>query len=410
MLPLLLLTVLPTQANDARPVSWEALPSLTAEVWQTGPGAAPRLEAEGWDAAARRPQRGPSAIWAEVQRGLPEQDQLTVALDVPLRFGVAETRAGERRAEATRARACADQTAWAASVRVTWLEGWAARENSLHLAEYIDELGTWLAPLEAAAGDGLVASLDVADLKVEQARVFAEKAASDEAAAAADARLSTLLGQAVQVDPEDEALHTARPTGTNPWAALLQQMPPQPAVAAARADAAATEAERRQAWAEALPTASIGGMTVQGPDGTTPLLFAGMTLPLRTDGAARRAELRARTAAATADARWLHARERARAEAEALRWDAALHRMQALDQQLIEPLRARQRQTLAAVQAGLAPTSRLVLARRDLHEAEHEQIRVLVSLLASEARAAARLAAPDAPGASRCLSDASSSP
>lgn len=395
---LILLATLSVAAAAPVTVTWEVLPRLAAETWREGPGAAAEERAQGSVSASRRPQRGPAAVWAEVQRGLPAQDQLTVAVDLPLRLGLAETRAGEAQAEATRAAARADQAAWSEAVRVAWLDGWAARENSLHLEEYSAELSEWVAPLEAAAARGLVARLDVAELRVEQARVRAEKAASDESAAAADARLSALLGTSARVDPNDEALHALELPAANPWPALEARAAQVPEVAAARAQARAADADRRALWSEALPTASLGGMTVQGPEGAVPLVFGGLSLPLRTDGAARRIEARAAAAAQSAEARWQESRAQARISAEALRWDAARSRIDALERELIAPLQDRQDQTLAAVQAGLAPASRLVLARRDLHEAEHEQILVLVSLLASQARAAALSAALDASG------------
>lgn len=395
---LTLLVTLSVAAAAPASVTWEALPRLAAETWREGPGAAAVEQALGAAAASRRPQRGPAAIWAEVQRGVPAQDQLIVAVDLPLRLGLAETRAGEARAAALRAGARADEATWSEAVRVAWLDGWAARENSLHLEEYSTELAEWVAPLEAAAARGLVAQLDVAELRVEQARVRAEKAASDEAAAAADARLSTLLGASVRVDPDDEALHALELPVANPWPALLARAGQVPEVAAARAQAQVAVATRQQVWSEALPTASLGGMTVQGASGTVPLLFAGLSVPLRTDGASRRVEARAAAAAQTAEARWRESRSQARISAEALRWDAARSRIEALERELIAPLQDRQDQTLAAVQAGLAPASRLVLARRDLHEAELEQILVLVSLLASQARAAALADALDASG------------
>ncbi len=376
-------------AGDPDPVSWDALSTLTAEVWTAGPGAPAGLQADGLESAARRPVRGPTSAWAEIQHGVPSQEQLTVAVDVPLRLGLAESRASRDHASAVRAEASADRMDWTELVQEAWLDGWADRENALHLGEYAEELATWIAPLESAAEAGLVARLDVAELQVERARVLAEQAASEESAAAADARLSALLGRSVSVDPADEALHGLALPEVSPWLQILDHVSLHPSIAAAKAEARAARSDLRALQADALPLLSIGGMTVQTNGNTTPLLYAGVSVPLRTERAAQQARARAAASAWTAEAQWQHAQVQARVEAEQARWEAARRRMEALDERLLAPLEARQEATLAAFQQGLIPASHLVLARRDLHEAEHEKILVLVSLLASQARARA---------------------
>ncbi len=377
------------RAETPEPLSWTDLPAVSAQVWAGGPGAHTAALAAGIDQGARRPQRGPSAVWVEVQRGVASQDQTTLALDLPLRLGRAETRAGSARADALRAEGRAAGAAWTEQVIDTWLAGWAARENVAHLGTFADEIASWLAPLESAAAAGLIARLDLAELRVERARVLAEQAASAEAAAAADARLSQLLGRPVAVDPGAGDLHARAPAPENPWAALRPLVGNAPVVAAAAAQAAAAQAERRAVWAEALPTASLGAMTVPTAEAGAPFAFAGLSVPLRTDGARRRAEAQAAAAGWSAEARWREAQLAARVGAEGQRWRAARDRAATLGTALIAPLEARQDQILAAFSQGLVPASRLIQARRDLHEAEHERILVTVSILASEARAEA---------------------
>ncbi len=379
------LWALPAWAVDS--LTWEDLQATAASAYSSGPGAVNAAMAEGLDAAAARPQRGPSSIWAQVQRGLPAQDQLTVAVDVPLTLGLAESRAGHAEADALRADNEAEQMRWTTAVVDTWLDGWAARENALHLTEYEHEIESWLEPLRQASAAGLISALDLAELQAELARVRAERAASEAQAASVDATLSAMLGRPVRVDPGREVLHDAPRAEANPWPALVALASVAPGVQAAQAGARAADAQVQASWAAGLPVVSLGGMSVPSATGPRQLAYVGIAVPLRTDGAAQRATSRGHQHAHLAQARWEEAQFRAGIEAESMRWEAARSQYAVLSERLIEPLEQRQASSLAAFRQAMVPAERLIRARRDLHEAHHEQLQVLAALLSSEARA-----------------------
>jgi hypothetical protein len=374
----------------AAPLSWEALGARVSAVYAAGPGAQAAATLAGLRAAADRPQRGPSAAWAQIQRGAPGQNQVTAAVDLPLTLGRA---AGDARRSAVTAAAAASEAeaaAWLGQAQLTWLDGWAARENADHLAEYGEELRGWLDPLRAARDQSLLSRWGLADLEAELAWVGMEAAAAREAATVADAALSALLGEPVEIDPGDDHVHEREPAGADPWPGLAGLVDRAPAVRAAAAAADQARAELRATRAEGRPVASLGGAAVDGADGrTAPMFYGGISVPLRSDRGARAAAAAGEAAGWTREAEWRAQALRAAIEAESRRYAAARDRAVTLQEQVVVPLRARQDALAVAFAAGQVPAERLIRARRDLHEAEHEQITVQASLLASEARAAA---------------------
>jgi outer membrane protein TolC len=380
-------------APTPEPLQWEALPAVAQQAWATGPGQLPAATAEGAAAAARRPARGPSALWATTQQGLPGQDQGTVAVDLPLRLGLAEGRRLDGAATAASAEAEAGEADFEAAVIGAWLEAWAAREELLHLEELQVEAAARLAPLRAAGGAGLLSAADLADLEAEQTLIALDRATAAAAAAQAEAALSGLLGRPVTAALAAPHLHDRPLPATNPWPALAARADQAPAVRAAVAEGAAAAAAARALRAEGLPTLALGAMTVDtsaAPGAAqAPMLYAGLSLPLRTGRQAAGAAARAQAAGWEGEARWRTAALAAAIDGEARLWDEGAARAAALERERIAPLAARVARLEDAVRAGQATADRLLRARRDLHEAEHERLRVHAALLASEARASA---------------------
>lgn len=70
-------------------------------------------------------------------------------------------------------------------------------------------------------------------------------------------------------------------------------------------------------------------------------------------------------------------------------WDALVQRAHRLDEEVSEPLARRLRRLEEAFGSGLVTADRVVRARRDHHEVEHEQVRIAAELLTSALRAEA---------------------
>ncbi len=374
------------------PLTWEGLDAFARGAWEQGPGAAGQLREEGQLRAANHPRRGPSALWLQQQAAIGTapsngQDQLTLAVDLPLRLGLREAAAGAARAEFLWRQNLDARSHWLLQVHTAWLDGWIARENDAHLAEYELEVQGWLSPLEAALTDHLLSPLRLADLRGEFALLTEERLAANQAAIEAETELSRLLGRPVRVDPGARHLHQIATPSTNPWQGLISTADSAPEVRLATAGAVAAAAERRALAVETLPELSLGAAWVGGPNGREPLAYGGIRVPLSTGRFARKATLDSEIAAYQAEARWHSAEARAELEGESARYAALRERAERMEAAVIRPLRERQDQLEAAFRSGQVGAERLILARRDLHDAEHEQILLHARLLASEARA-----------------------
>jgi hypothetical protein len=393
-----LIVALGSPPASAAPLTWEELPARAAEAWAAGPGAAWTAEVAGLEAAAAASPWGPSAVWVTAQQGLPGQNQLTAAVDLPLR-GPGPAASAARAAAGTRGAAGdAGARAFRAELQELWLQAWVAREMDLHLGAYEAEVGAWLSPLEAAVGAGLAPALDLADLRAEFTTLQGERAAAVAAALQAEARLGARLGAAVEADTRASHLHGgAPPPAQNPWPALAGRGGEAPGARAAAADARAADADGRAIRAGRAPVAQLGVAVMDlSPAGDKgPMAYAGLSLPLASGARADQAEASGRAEAARARARWAAAAFEAEVTAEAAAWEAERARLARLEAGAFAALEARAQALEAAFAARQVPAARLIRARRDLHEAEHEMIVILAALRHSEARASA-LAAPPA--------------
>jgi hypothetical protein len=123
------------------------------------------------------------------------------------------------------------------------------------------------------------------------------------------------------------------------------------------------------------------------------MAFVGLELPLAQGQRAAAARAAGDAAAAAAEGRHAARRLAATVAAEATAFEAGRAQLQRLEAEVMAPLLAREQALEAAFAARQVPAERLVRARRDRHEAEHEEILVVAALRASEARAAALRAA-----------------
>ena len=371
----------------AAPTGWEDLADHALDAWRDGPGEAVRHEVEGVAAAGARVPLGPTGVRAEVQWGSPSQEQVLTAVQFPLGLGLAERRAWAGAARAASAREAADRWAWVEQVHQAYGRWWLAAERSEHLAHYQVAVAQELEGLAGAVEEGLLAPLDLEDLQAEAAWIASEAASSAEAEVVAGADVQAFLGER----PVSEASpHHHDELPANPWPALAERVSRHPTVVAAQERAEAVERARRALGAARRPVVEVGPMWAPDEQGQlAPLLFAGVELPLQPGVGPSQRAARGEVAAAQSHARWEAEQVRRRLVAEAEAYDAALRRVERLQSEVVSPLELRQGRLEQALREGLVSADRVVRARRERHEAEHELLEVTGSVLASAARAAA---------------------
>lgn len=376
------------------PVSWDQLTDEALKAWERGPGAGRNEQVDAARQAARRVPLGPDAVRAEVQWGVPDQKQVLTAASVPLGLGVLERRFGAAQADLVQASADEERWAWVMAVQDAWLTWWTAAELAEHLDGYGDDVEEGLQGFEAAVEEGLLAPLALEDLRAESVQVRAEAAAVEQQAAMAAARVRAFLGDrpldAGDHHLHDHHLHEADEAIPNPWTALVARAGDHPAVRRAEAEARAEGRHARALSAARTPSVEVGPMWAPDASGSLkPLLFAGVQVPLQPGVSGDQRKARGAQAAAESEARWRAHWVEAELQAGAEAFDATVHRLERLHHEVVEPLEARQERLEVAFTEGLVTADRVVRARQERHEAEHEQVEVAGALLASVARAQA---------------------
>ncbi len=370
----------------AAPVHWDSLNEHALNAFDGGPGASYGAKIRASEQAARAVPIGPTSVVVDAQMGLAAQRQLLTGVEIPLGLGLRERRMWRAEAASLRAEADRARWEWGLQIHERWFEWWLATEIHEHLQAYADEVDRQLERFEEAERSGLIASLTLDELRAELLQVRREAIEHEQRATILGAELRTLLDVEV-LDDGDHAIH-ARRYGPNPWSALLTTVERDPAIraAAARRDAAR---HRARATLDAhTPTVVAGPMWAPDEDGVLArFAYVGVTVPLQPGLAPERRAARGEEAAAEADRRWRLRQRRAYLERELGDYDATLQRLRQIEENLLGPLQARQERLEAALEDGLVRVDRVILARRQRHEAEHEQLRLVGELLASEARA-----------------------
>lgn len=372
----------------ADPITWDSITTDALEAWVDGPGAAAILEAEAARGAARLVPWGPTALKGQGQLGLQGQEQLIVALEIPLGLGTRQRRWWLAQGEALDASADAARWGWVQAVHESWLAWWTASEIADHLDDYAVSVHDDLQRFEAAVAQGLLAPVALEDLRAESLQVRAEAAAVEQQAVVAAARVAAVFAGERTLDAGDHELHQIDSEPVNPWLGLQQRAAELPEVRAAAAEA---EAHRRRAaalGASRRASVEVGPMWAPDVQGALrPLASASLVVPLQPGARSAQREARGAAAASEADRAWRERALAARLVQEGLAFDAALRRLQRLQDEVLQPLVIRQQRLEAALEQGLVTADRVVRARRERHEAEHEQVLVAGELLASTARA-----------------------
>ncbi len=377
-----------TLAASAGPVSWDGVVDTAIDAWSVAEGASLQAELDG-ARRARRVAATPLSVAGGTRLGARTNQEAFATLQAPLGLGVLARRSWTTRTDALHAEAAVDRQAFVERVLDAWSAWWMARELALHLDAWSVEVKATLAPLDDAVREGLAAPLDAEDLRAELATVRAEAAAARADAIRAEAHLRALLGADPALDGGERHLHDLDVADLdNPWTPLVAQAADAPDVRAAEARADALHAQGRAlgAW---RPTLEVGVAFADGIGPFEALGVVGIQAPLRPPGLAEARQAQAQATAERRRAAWRTERIAGAWRAEAAGFDAAQDRITRLDREVVAPLARRLERLEAAFGDGLVPADRVIRARRDHHEAEHERLVLTARLVASSARAEA---------------------
>lgn len=288
-------------------------------------------------------------------------------------------------ADATEAGAAADALAFVQQIEALYV-AWAAQEAvAAHLEADVAAYRAALGPLRAGAAAGALSALDLADLEADAARLAMEALDARQQVTEARAALVSALGASVQLQPIQ--LHPEGAPPPNPWRPLLDRLDRHPSLQALSAQAVAFEA---QAKAQAFTATQIAvGPALHVED--TGYTWAGasvqVTWPLSRPNDPAAAALRGQASAVGAQRAAARRALAAHLEGQAARYDALVAHYTALGAEHLQRLRDRVTLVERALAAGQATATRLIAARRDLHEAEHHRILVAADLYQAQALA-----------------------
>ena len=267
-----------------------------------------------------------------------------------------------------------------------FLEWQSAELERRHLAEYMAEAKGALRPLQDAPA-GALAKTDLADLSAEVAQIDLEVLENQRRVQGAQAHVQALIGRCPLAI--DDGQGAEQPGPENPWRAVeaLGAVFPQ-------VEALNQQSKALQAQAAALEAANpwqlqvgIAGRTVAGESqGIGPSLA--LVIPLAGSGAGA-AAARAGGHVADSRARWLSERAQAQLGADATRYDSLKASYDLLSTAYLTPMLRRTELLEQAFGAAQITLDRLLRARRQLHEAEHEQLRLRQALAREHLKARA---------------------
>lgn len=245
-----------------------------------------------------------------------------------------------------------------------------------------------LARTWGAATQEQVASLDVMDLEAELTLLSHALVEASLALRDAESSLQTHLGQAVTVGQDTQLLGASASASANPWAAVHSDDAELPELRALEARARQSEAEalRDRARQYGLSVGAYTMWTGQNDAQVGPIVA--LSIPIapaagdsvaiaRAEAIAIRTERELRAQALTL---WM--------QNEASLYDTLLDALQRMEAETLPQLEARLRAIEAAHTQGHLPAQRLLLARRDLLEAQRQAIRLRARLATSHANAA----------------------
>ena len=346
-------------------------------VTQAGLFPNPELALESEDLAGSGAYRGLGASqWTlSLSQRIPLGGDVGAAVD--------QARAEERVAQATQSevrRRARQDAVWA------FADAWSARSQVAALAQLQEAVVQGIASVERRAAAGSASDADIARIRIEAAQLDLAIVRAESAGTAALARLRAVLGLPLDTDVSLAPLVVqAIPDET----ALAQRILESPAVrrALAAQEAASAAAERAQATAIPDLNVSIGGRAYRESQDTAIVAQVGIPIPVFDRGQGARPRARALAQASRWDALAITAELQARAAEIAARGRALGVELRRLRDDILPQAERAFASAQALFERGRFGALEVVDAQRTLQEARLREIEAAADLL----RAAAEL-------------------
>jgi len=377
--------------TDEAPLVLEAgsLVETASRVFAEGVGRSERLTADRLDEAGNQlggPFRELSiSARSESELGdtiTPGDDELAAAL-VPWRPGVrgAERRALTAEARAARARFRAEELAFIRAVLTQFAEAETTNNDLTHLKGFIASGRAIADDLARAAEEGLISRDDVLAWQAHLAVLLREEAALNRLASTQHTGLAALLGGEVAPRFEahvhlDEELHIPE----NPWPAVAALIDRDPVLAAWQASAMAADHQAEATFRETgIQWSPELGYRESGDERWVGVgVRAAFSLAPRKNTTWRRHRLDA--ARAEVEERWARRRREAAWSARGTAFDRLRAQLDTYRTEILEPLTERVTLLEQALAEGQVDVRRLVDAREQLHEGEHQFLGMVLML------------------------------
>ena len=374
--------------SPATPMTWETLPAAIEQSWRDEKLPIWQRELEGIQAQRSVLPNRLSEVRAQTSHQIPissmpwsgSEQNLGVGLSLLLGPLPQKMRALVE-AQLDREHAMLALARWhhAMLIQDAYKLWWLKAQSLIHLREDLIAAQLAMQPIQRAADQSELAALDLLDLQVELGRLLQELAALELQTQSALGELTALLDLAswepVLGELPDHALEE------NPWRdahtllrghPTLQALKQERAILLARADVEAHQAP----------------MTLQTDLAYTPLGWqrtwltwqVGIVIPLSNPGKAEAARLSAQAAGVNATLVMTQRQLERELKARAASYETIYLQLQQLNKNQINPLRDRQARLDEALKANEVTLVRVLRARRELHEAEHLERELRLSL------------------------------
>lgn len=380
-----------TRAEEPVALPWSALLEQALRAWDGGPGRAAEALARGETRAGAVAPGALEALAFETQPELAsERSEVTATAILELRLGVggARERESQARLEAARARAAAGRFAYEREAIARWVAWQEAALRAAHLEYHRAEADADLGPVRRAVQARLLPELVGEGLEVELVRMDVELDEARAEEARAVRALAAWLGREVApVSIPMTGGEAADASFRSRWAEVLGQVDGHPELRELAAGARALRAEATALERAEGPVLGLGARVRRESSPEQEVLWGGLDVSLRWPlarlGASEVERLRAEALALEALAEVRRARLTGEIEAMAARHARLEARLERLRGEAIPRLTGRVERVREALGAGRASLEVLVMARRDMLELHHEEVRLIAQLVAS---------------------------
>lgn len=387
---LLLLATLasPSHALAQEALTWETLPQIATQSFERGAARALELEAQGLSA-----QRGllPGRLMDLHASGVAQvpltssaqsstQHQLQAGTTIILGPLPSYMEALlDTQIERERANLRATELAYFQEVTRAYATWWQASTRYEHIREDVERAYKESAPLADAATRGTLSELDWLDLEVVLAQMSQEKLNAGKEQADALRALEALLDHETW-RPALTPLLDDLPD-TNPWDELLDTLAQHPDVVllARQADTLRAQAEVDQRLYPTLLSLDVGWTGIT-PATHWSYVQASITIPLSNPARAEAARKRIQANATEQERLIVLERLQREIAARAHHHDTLRENLARYEEEGIATIRRRQELLERNLEQDHVMLARVLQGRRDLHEAEHQELSILLEL------------------------------